>query len=120
MDMTTTTGSDVTSIGLDNAQAFLKSGQIWTSGCHAIGQSVATATQAHVEHVMAGWTAMSGVKSFKEAMEMQSSLMRASVENAVASSGKITGATLTLVEESVAPLTACMTLAAEKFAISAD
>ena len=40
--------------------------------------------------------------------------MRPSVENAVASTGRITGAALTLVEGSMAPMTARMTLATKK------
>jgi hypothetical protein len=38
--------------------------------------------------MISGWKAMSNVKSFVEAVEVQTSLMRPSVENAVASTGR--------------------------------
>ena len=116
----TKTNSEMISFSQDNSQAFMRSSQIWTSGCQAIGQTVVTAAQAQFEQMMSGWKAMSGAKSFKQAVEMQSNLVRSSVEHALASTGKITGATMTLVEETVAPLTTAMTIAAEKFTIRAN
>ncbi len=117
MDMMMKTSGEMTLLGQNNADAFMKFSQLWTTGCQAIGQGVAAATEAHFELLMSGWNAMSGAKSFKEIMEMQASLMRASLENAAATTGKIGGAAMALVEESMAPLTASLTTAAEKFMI---
>ena len=120
MDIMMKTSGDITSFGQDNVQALMRSGQIWMDGCQSIGQSVATSTQAHVETIMSSWKAMSGVKSLKEALDMQKSLMHSSVENFVHNTGTITGAAMALVEESMAPITACMTTAAEKLSIRAN
>ena len=108
MDAMTNTSSDVTSFGQDNVQASMRSGQIWMAGCQTIGQSVAAATHSHFAQVMSSCTAMSEAKTFVEALEMQKALMPTSIENAVASTGKITGANL--VQESRAPVTACLTV----------
>ncbi len=111
------TGSNMASFGQDHSSALMRAGQIWMSGCQAIGQTVAANSQAHVEQMMSGLKAMSGARSLKDAMEMQKALMRSSVESMLASTSTITGATMTLVEESMAPITATMSITAERFTI---
>jgi phasin family protein len=64
---------------------------------------------------MSTWKALAGVKSLKEAIDLQSNLARASMESAVAHSGKFTDASLKLAEQTLAPITARVTLAVEKF-----
>jgi phasin family protein len=55
------------------------------------------------------------VKSVKEAVDLQSSFAKTSIEKAVSETSKITDATVKLAEEAIAPLTARMSLAVEKF-----
>jgi hypothetical protein len=57
---------------------------------------------------------MTSVKSVKEAMELHAQLTRASVENVVAATGKLAEASMKLAEQTMEPMTARMTLAAEK------
>ena len=117
MDIVTNTSTETASIDHGSTQALMQSGQIWVNGWHAIGQNAATAAQAHIAQVSAGWKAMSQAKSVKEAIEMQGALIRESIQNAVANTGKLTGETLDLVEHSMAPVKAAITLVAEKFTI---
>ena len=119
MDTMTNTTSDATSLGQDNVQALMKSGQIWMTGCQSIGQAVSTATQSQLAQMMSGWTAMTGAKSFAEVLVMQKAMIHNSIESAIASTGKITGATMAVVQESMAPVTACMTVATAPFGIKA-
>ncbi len=56
------------------------------------------------------------MKSLKEAMDLQASLARTSLEAAVSEGGKLTDASMKLAEQTMAPLTARVTLAVEKFA----
>ena len=104
----------MTSFGQEHSTAFMRAGQIWMTGCQAIGRTVAANSQAHLEQMMSGWKAMSGVKSFEDAVNMQQSLVRTSVESIVATTGTIAGATINLMEESMAPITASMSVAAER------
>ena len=59
--------------------------------------------------------ALSGVKSLKEAMDLQTSMARSSMETVMAETGKITDASMKLAEQAMAPITARVTLAVEKF-----
>ena len=68
-----------------------------------------------MDQTVATVKALAGVKSLKEAVDLQSSLARASLEKAVAETGKLTDASLKLAEQTLAPITARVTLAVEKF-----
>ena len=59
--------------------------------------------------------ALAGVKSFKDAVDLQTSLAKSSLEKAVAETSKLTEASLKLAEQAWAPVTARVTLAVEKF-----
>ena len=110
-----TTAEDLMAFGQANIEAFMKSGQIWAAGFQDLGQHMATSAQAQLDQTMATWRAMAGVKSVKEALEMQTGLARATVEAAVSGTGKLTDASMKLSEQAFAPITARMSVAAEKF-----
>ena len=109
------TAEDLVSFGQGNVEAFSKAGQIWAAGVQELGKQVAATAQAHVDQTVATFKALTGVKSFKEAVDLQSALARTAVEKAVADTGKLTDASLKLAEQTWAPLTARVTLAVEKF-----
>ena len=67
---------------------------------------------------MSTFKAMSSAKSVKEALEMQSSFAKAALEKAVAESNKLTDASIKLTEQTLAPITARVTLAVEKFGVA--
>lgn len=121
MDNVTQPMSNMTSIGngsletlKGNVEAIMASSHIWTSGCQAIGQTMAASAQAQLERNLSTWKAMTSVKSVKEAMELHTQLTRTSVENVVAVTGKLAEASMKLAEQTMEPMTARMTLAAEK------
>jgi phasin family protein len=99
-----------------NFEAMMKAGQIWAAGMQDLQKTFAATAQAQVEAAMGTMKALSGVKSLKEAMDLQASLARASLETAVSESGKLTDASMKLAEQTMAPITARVTLAVEKFA----
>jgi len=111
----TKTAEDLVSFGQGNIEAFAKAGQIWAAGVQELGKQVAATAQAQMDQTVATFKALACVKSFKEAVDLQSSLARSSVEKAVAETGKLTDASLKLAEQTLAPLTARVTLAVEKF-----
>ena len=73
------TGEQMVSFGQGNIEAVMKSSQIWAAGMQDLGKTFAAAAQAQLDHTMSTWKALTGVKSLKEAMDLQSNLARNSV-----------------------------------------
>jgi phasin family protein len=111
----TKTAEEFVSFGQGNLEAFTKAGQIWAAGVQELSKQFAATAQAHVDQTVATFKALTSVKSFKEAVDLQSTLARSTVEKAVAETGKLTDASLKLAEQAWAPVTARVTLAVEKF-----
>lgn len=115
MEKAMKTAEEMVSFGQGNVEAVMKSGQIWAAGVQDLGKNFAATAQAQMEQTMSTWKAMAGVKSIKEAVELQTSLTRSSVEAVLAQSGKLTDASIKLAEQALAPITARVSLAVEKF-----
>lgn len=115
MDKAIKTAEEFVSFGQGNVEAFVKSGQIWAAGVQDLGKHVAATAQAQVDQTVATFKALAGVKSLKEALDLQTTLARSSVEKAVAETGHLTDASLKLAEQTLAPITARVQLAMEKF-----
>ena len=113
------TAEEFVSFGQGNLEALLKSGQIWASGMQDLSKQVAASAQASFDETMATFKAMTSVKSLKDAMDLQANLARATMEKTLAESGRLTDASFKLTEQAIAPITARVTLAVEKFAKSA-
>lgn len=116
MDKAMKTAEELVAFGQGNLEAVMKSGQIWTSGMQDLSRQVAASAQASLEETMSTFKALSGVKSLKDAMDLQASLARSTVEKTFAESGRLTDASFKLAEQALAPITARVTLAVEKFA----
>ena len=56
-----------------------------------------------------------GVKSVKEAIDLQAGFTKSSIEKAVSETNKLTDASVKLAEQTIAPITARITLAVETF-----
>ncbi len=115
MERVMTTAEELISFQQGNFEALVKSGQIWAAGLQDLGRHWAASAQAQMDETMGTVKALTGVKSLREAVELQSTLARASVEKVVAEGGKLTDASLKLAEQTMAPITARLTLAAERF-----
>jgi hypothetical protein len=122
MDNMTQPISNMTSLGnggvealKGNVEAIMASGHIWTSGCQAIGQTIAASAQAQFERNMSTWKAITGVKSVREAMDLHAHLARTSIENVATETGKLAQASVKLAEQTMVPITARIALATEKF-----
>jgi phasin family protein len=109
------TVEDIFAFGQGNVQAFVKSSQIWTAGVQDLSKAVAATAQAQLDHTFATVKALAAIKSVKEVVELQTNLARASVEKAVAETGKLTDASVKLAEQAWAPINERVTLAVEKF-----
>lgn len=119
MEKAMKTAEELVSFSQGNLEAMLKSGQIWAAGVQDLSKQVAATAQASFDETMSTFKAMSSVKSLKDAMDLQANLARSTLEKTLAESGKLTDASFKLTEQAIAPITARVTLAVEKFAKSA-
>ena len=106
---------DFVAFGQANLEAFVKSGQIWSAGVQELTKLFATSAKASFDESVSTFKAISTAKSVKEAMELQSSFAKAALEKAMAESNKLTDASIKLTEQTLAPITARVTVAVESF-----
>lgn len=119
MEKAMKTAEELVVFSQGNVEAMVKSGQIWAAGVQDIGKQIAANAQASFDETMSTFKALSSVKSLKDAFDLQGNLARATMEKTLAESGRLTDASLKLTEQTLAPLTARVSLAVEKFAKSA-
>ena len=98
-----------------NVEALTKSAQAYVSGVQDLGRQAAAMVQGLTDQALEGAKALSGVRSLKEAAEVQAGLARAAFERAINDTTKLQETALKVAEQTFAPLSARMTLAAEKF-----
>jgi hypothetical protein len=92
------------SFGQDYAAAMMRASQIWVSGCRAIGEDITAAIKVHAELTVTTMTSLSHVKSPVEALEIQSTFARTSMEGAASNANKLAEATKKLLEDASAPI----------------
>jgi phasin family protein len=113
------TAEELVAFNQGNLEAIVKSGQIWATGMQDLSKHIAAAAQASMDESMSAFKALTGVKSLKDAFELQSSFARAALEKSLTESGKLTDASFKLTEQALAPITARVNVAVEKFAKAA-
>jgi phasin family protein len=119
MEKAMKTAEELVAFGQGNFEALVKSGQIWAAGVQDISKQIAANAQASFDETVSTFKALSSVKSLKDAFDLQSTLARTTVEKTLAESGRLTDASVKLAEQTMAPLTARVSLAMEKFAKTA-
>jgi phasin family protein len=102
-----------------NIEAMMKSSQVLATGLQDLGKHVAATSQANFEEAVATFRQLTTVKSLREAIELQTSFAKTSLEKAMAESGKLTETGLKLAEQVAAPLTARVNAAVETFSARA-
>jgi len=119
MEKAMKTAEELVAFSQGNLEAMVKSGQIWAAGVQDIGKQIAANAQATFDETLSTFKALTSAKSFKDALDLQTSLARSTLEKTLSESGKLTDASMKLTEQALAPLTARVTLAMEKFAKAA-
>ena len=109
------TAEEMFAFGQGNLDAMTRSGQVLTAGMQDMGQSFAAAAKASLDETVSTMKAMAGVRSIKDAMELQSGLLRSTLEKAVSHTSQMTDSTIKLSEQTFAPIGARLSLAVEKF-----
>ena len=115
MDKVMKSAEDFVAFSQGNVEAIVKSSQIWAAGVQDLSKHVAATAQTTFEETLATFKALTSVRSFKDALDLQTWYARASMEKAMAETGKLTDASFKLAEQAAAPITARVTLAVEKF-----
>ena len=105
---------EAAAFGRGNVEALAKSAQAYVSGVQDLSRQTAAMVQGLTEQALEGAKALSGVRSLKDAAEIQAGLTRAAFERAIGETTKLQETALKVVEQTFAPLSARMTLAAEK------
>lgn len=119
MDKAMKRAEEFASFGQGTLEAMMQSSHIWTAGLQDLSKQFAATAQSQLTETMSTFKAMSGLRSLKDVMDAQASFARASVDKAMTESGKLTDASLKLAEQTMAPLTARVSLAVETFAKAA-
>jgi phasin family protein len=113
------TAEELVAFGQGNLEAFTKSGQIWAAGVQDLQKHIIATAQASFEETVSTFKSLATAKSLKDAFDLQAGLARGAIEKTLVESGKLTDASLKLTEQTLAPITARVTLAVEKFAKTA-
>jgi len=109
------TAEEMMTFGQGNIEALMKATQIYASGFQDISKHLAAQSKSTLEESVAFTKTLMGVKSVKEAVDLQSGFTKTSIEKAVAETSKLTDASVKLAEQAMAPLTARMAMAVETF-----
>jgi hypothetical protein len=102
--------------GRGNVEAVAKATQAYVAGVQDLSRQTMALFQGLNEQAIEGAKALSGVKSLKEAAEIQAGLTRAAVEKTFSEAARLQETALKVAEQSFAPLSARVTLAVEKLA----
>ena len=109
------TAEEMFAFGQGNFDAVTKSGQIFATGMQDMTQLFTAAARASFDDTVSAFKALGAAKSVKEAMDLQTSLLRSTMEKAVSQTSRITDSSIKLSEQAFAPIGARLSLAAEKF-----
>jgi phasin family protein len=112
---TTINTEELVSLGQANYEALLKAGQIWAAGLQDLAGQVVANAQVSLDETLAAFAALSSAKSPHEALDVQTRLAHAALEKALAESSRLTEASVKLLEQTLAPLTARATQTLETF-----
>jgi phasin family protein len=115
VEKTMKTTEEMISFGQGNFEAASRASQIFAAGLQDMTQHFAATAKSSMDETMSTFKAVSSAKSIKEALELQSKLMRSLLEKAVSQGSHLTDASMKLSEQTMAPINARLSLAAETF-----
>jgi phasin family protein len=109
------TAEQFITFGQGNIEALVKASQIMATGLQDISKQIAANAQSAVDESMSTFRALAGVRSVKEAIDLQAAFARTSFEKAVSQTGALTEASFKIAEQVYEPIAGRMTIAAETF-----
>ena len=115
-DKGTEVATEVTEFAKGNVEAFVESGKIFAAGAQTLGKGYVEEAKTAYETLTADVKELAAVKSPTELFQLQGKIMRRNFDALVATSSKNTEAVIKLANDSFAPLSGRVNLAAEKLA----
>jgi hypothetical protein len=114
-------GNDAVAFSRGSYEAMAQSTQAYLAGVQDFSRLYLAAVQSLTQHAVEGAKALGSAKTVQDALTIQASLGRGSLELAAAEGAKLHGAALKLAEEVYAPLTqrAAVALQQTKFSLTA-
>jgi phasin family protein len=112
----TETLTDATEFAKGNVEAIVESGKILAAGAQDLGKSYVEEAKSAYETLSADLKEMAAIKSPTELFQLQGKIMRRNFDALVATGSKNTEAFVKLANDSFAPISGRVNLAAEKLA----
>ena len=109
------TAQDFVAFSQGNVEAFVKSGQILATGMQDLTKQMAATAQASMEEALSTFRAMTGIRTFQQAVELQTTLARTAVEKAMSQTNQVAETSIKLAGDAIAPIAGRVTLAVESF-----
>ncbi len=109
------TAEQFVTFGQGNVEALAKSGQIVATGMQEFAKQMTATTQASLDEMMHTFRALTTVRSFKGAVELQTSFARSTMEKALTGTGKVAETSFKVAEQAIAPIAGRVSLAVETF-----
>ena len=104
----------LTAFNKDTLAAFTQANQIFVAGSQELFRQAAQSSQSAFNETLSGFRALAAVKTPKDGLELQASLVRASFTWALTEGSRFAQASLALAEKASAPLTARASVVAGK------
>ena len=118
-DKSTELAGEATEFAKGNVEALVESGKIFSEGAQEIGKTYVEEAKSAFETAKADLKEIAAIKSPTELFQLQGKLARRNFDAFVAFSSKSSEAFVKLANESVAPLSSRMSLAADKISKAA-
>ncbi len=109
------TFEDAIAFGKGNLDAFVQTSTILTEGMQEFARSTMALQQAAIAETIENAKALAGVKSVREAFDLQATIAKASTEKFVAETTKFSESSAKLAEKAFAPVIERVNLAVQTF-----
>jgi phasin family protein len=105
---------EMTKLQKDNWDAFVASSQIWAKGAEVVGKAWMSLAQDTLENAASTAKALVGVKSLREAVDLQTDFAKGNFDKFVAEGTKLSETVVKVANDAMEPITARVNVTVEK------
>ena len=105
---------EISKLQKDNWDAVVASSQIWAKGAEVIGKAWMGLAQETLENAATAAKAMVGVKTLREAVDLQADFAKGNFDKFVAESTKLSETVVKVANDAMEPITARVNVSVEK------
>jgi hypothetical protein len=114
-EKTTEVATEVTEFTKGNVEAIVESSKILASGAQSLGKTYAEEAKSAYETVTADVKELAAIRTPAELFQLQGKIMRRNFDAFISTASRNSEAVLKLANDTIAPFTGRVTVAAEKF-----